>query len=221
LRPDRAWLNDINRELMEMYTQLKNDWKPVYALLGKYQLRHSKEFYYSVRDVVPTERIQRVARFIYLNRTCFNGLYRVNLQGTFNVPKGTKTSVVFPDDDFGEVSAALRQTRLTSMDFARVLRECNSGDFVFVDPPYTVNHNLNGFLKYNEKLFSWEDQIRLRDAVFQAKARGAKVIVSNANHRSIRELYAKCEEIVVARRSSVLAASSSKRGVTSELIITV
>jgi len=221
LQPKRAWLNDVNRDLMEMYTQLKADWRPVYDLLRRYHSKHSTDFYYAMRGQIPSDRIHRAARFIYLNRTCFNGLYRVNLKGIFNVPKGTKTSVVFSDDNFEGVSSALRRTRLTNFDFSRVLHNCGEGDLVFVDPPYTINHNLNGFLKYNENLFSWTDQIRLRDAAFDAKQRGAKVIVSNANHRSIRDLYRDCGELIVAHRHSVLAADSFKRRATSELIILV
>src|SRR5690606_34900787 len=105
--------------------------------------------------------------------TCFNGLYRVNLKGEFNVPVGAKTSVLLPDDDFELVGKWLKEVKFTSEDFETIIDQAGIGDFVFADPPYTVRHNNNGFIKYNENLFSWADQVRLRDALFRAKGRGA------------------------------------------------
>ena len=93
------------------------------------------------------------------------------------------------------------------------------GDFVFLDPPYTVKHNVNGFVKYNEKLFRWEDQIRLRDSAVKAAKRGATVIVTNADHQSIRELYGKRANLRTIRRASVLSGDSRSRGAVTELLI--
>lgn len=221
LAPTRAWLNDINRDLVDAYRAIAEDWASVVKLLELYQAKHSSDFYYEIRASKPRSMSARAARFIYLNRTCFNGLYRVNLNGKFNVPVGTKTSVLMPDDDFQSVSAKLRQARLTSWDFEKVIDQTQKSDFIFADPPYTVRHNLNGFIKYNEKLFSWADQIRLRDALFRARARGVHVVISNADHDCIRELYEGSRSIAVATRQSVMAASSSNRKATTELLIHV
>ncbi|MCP4319948.1 MAG: hypothetical protein GY789_29200 [Hyphomicrobiales bacterium] len=112
--------------------------------------------------------------------TCWNGLYRVNRKNEFNVPIGTKTNVVLANDDFHGTSRALLGADILCQDFEATLDGTGPNDFVFVDPPYTVKHNFNGFLKYNDKIFSWSDQLRLRDVVLRAVRRGAFVLVTNA-----------------------------------------
>jgi DNA adenine methylase len=159
---------------------------------------------------------------IYLNRTCFNGIYRVNCKGEFNVPMGTKTSVVLDTDDFETISKLLQNVALTVGDFSEVISQANVDDFIFADPPYTVRHNLNGFVKYNEKLFSWEDQERLAQELVQAKERGAKIMMTNANHKCIRELYGDMGfKFKTVSRYSPIAASSDNRKQFEELIISV
>lgn len=221
LRPKVALLADVNSRLIETYEAVQSDWLLVGRELKRHHAAHSRDYYYEERERSRRTPHTRAAQFIYLNRTCWNGLYRVNLNGMFNVPIGTKTAVVLDTDDFEEVSALLSRATLKCCDFESVLDECGQGDFVFVDPPYTVKHNLNGFIKYNEKLFSWEDQVRLKNAVARAAARGAKLLVTNANHSSVRELYRDVGSIEVASRASVLAASADYRVETSELVITV
>jgi len=221
LAPTRAWLNDVNVDLIDTYRAIAGDWRAVVRLLNMYQRNHSEEFYYKARDSKPRSLAGRAAKFIYLNRTCFNGLYRVNLNGDFNVPIGTKSSVLLPEDDFAEAGLRLSKARLTTWDFERVINQALEGDFVFADPPYTVRHNLNGFIKYNEKLFSWADQERLHDALVRASERGAHVVMSNADHASIRELYADSQEMHSVTRQSVMAASSEKRKVTTELLVRI
>lgn len=220
-RPRNAWLNDVNVELMNTYQAISNDWESVLKALRQHQKNHSAKYYYEVRESTPRLEKSRAAKFIYLNRTCFNGLYRVNLKGKFNVPIGTKSTVLLPSDDFQAVGKLLKNTKLTSLDFESVIDNTGPKDFLFVDPPYTVRHNLNGFIKYNEKLFSWSDQIRLRDSVFRASARGVKILMSNADHQSIRDLYADCSNMMIATRQSVMAAQSENRKVTTELLINI
>jgi len=100
LQPSIAWLNDINGDLINAYLRIKNHWRPLYSLLLQYQKAHNSNFYYATRAHKPTGLLEQAARFIYLNRTCLNGIYRVNRQGDFNVPIGSKTNVVLEDDDF-------------------------------------------------------------------------------------------------------------------------
>ena len=161
----------------------------------------------------------RAAQFIYLNRTCWNGLYRVNLNGEFNVPKGTKDSVIFKDDNFEAVAKLLCNTRLLTADFEQIIGKAMKGDFVFIDPPYTVRHNHNGFIKYNENLFSWSDQIRLCDTVTKARDRGAKIVLTNANHESIRELYSSKFELMEVSRFSGISSKISTRAQFTEILI--
>lgn len=220
LSPKRALLNDANEELIDTYRAIKSDWKTVVRLLARHQKLHDDDYFYEVRAVTPTTVMGRAARFIYLNRTCFNGLYRVNRRGEFNVPRGTKDAVLMDTDNFEEIARRLAKVRLVSGDFEKVVDAAGQGDFIYADPPYTVKHNNNGFIKYNERLFSWADQERLKDSLTRAAARGAKVIVSNADHPSIRELYADAE-CVTAERHSVMASESERRKKTTELLITV
>jgi len=136
------------------------------------------------------------------------------------VPIGTKSTVLLNSDDFKETASQLRRSVLRCSDFGDVLDECGKGDLVFVDPPYTVKHKFNGFVKYNEKLFSWDDQVRLRDAVVAATSRGAKVVVTNADHPSVRKLYSEVGTIHTITRASVLAGDAQYRANVSELVIT-
>ncbi len=218
LLPNEAVLSDVNDDLINSYLAVRDSHKDVTSLLEEYQNLHSKEFYYDMRARTPESSVERAAQFIYLNRTCWNGLYRVNLKGKFNVPIGTKTNVILDTDNFEALSLLLQNSDIKTQDFESTINQAGDGDFVFVDPPYTVKHNQNGFVKYNEVLFSWDDQTRLRDSVFRARDRGAFVLVTNADHASIRELY-EGVNMSTFKRNSVIAGISAKRGMYSELII--
>lgn len=220
LRPKRALLADLNPRLVETYEAIQLDWEKVYHELKQHQEKHSRKHYYEERTRKRRVSHARAAQFIYLNRTCWNGLYRVNQAGQFNVPIGTKSAVLMDTDNFKEISLQLAKSELRCSDFDNILSECGAGDFVFVDPPYTVKHNVNGFIKYNETLFSWNDQIRLRDAVTAAKRRGARVLVTNADHPSVRQLYQGIGTMRSVSRSSVLAGDAQYRAHVSELVVT-
>jgi DNA adenine methylase len=219
LRPKQAILSDLNTDLINCYRAVRDAPMAISDMLTAHHANHSEDHYYKVRADKPDEPVMRAAWFLYLNRTCWNGLYRVNRKNEFNVPIGTKSAVVLHSDDFVASSRILRRAELENRDFEQTLALAGAGDFVFVDPPYTVKHNLNGFVKYNDKIFSWADQVRLRDAVVEAARRGASVLVTNANHASIREIYDGVGCMEVARRASVLAANSKHRVQTDELVI--
>ena len=118
------------------------------------------------------------------------------------------------------IAALLRTGDLCCADFSELVGRAAEGDFVYEDPPYTVQHDNNSFLKYNEHIFSLEDQIRLSECLRRARRRGANVLMSNADHPSIRKLYSGFERVFSVGRSSVLAADSGKRGATTELVVT-
>ena len=181
--------------------------------------RHDRVYYYAMRSKRFSCPIERAARFIYLNRTCWNELYRVNRLGDFNVPIGTKIRVVLPTDNFLAVSTLLSSGSLEASDFASIIDRAEKNDFIFADPPYTVKHSKNGFIKYNEQLFSWDDQVRLRDALVNAAARGATFLLTNAHHPSITELYADLPFCRVINRSSLIAASSKDRSIVDEVVV--
>ena len=213
------FLSDVNPEVVQLYEVVRDHPTELMQALARHQEDHSKDYYYDVRRSSPDTRVDAAARTLYLNRTCWNGLYRLNLRGEFNVPIGTKTAVVLPTDDFHLASSLLQNTLLLCGDFTAAIDQTGSRDLVFVDPPYTVAHNMNGFVKYNEKIFTWDDQVRLRDALVRASARGAKVLLTNANHSSIRELYRGFGQHVEVTRRSVISGTTAGRAAVSELLV--
>ena len=219
LQPDKATLSDLNEELIGSYKATRDDWQRVYALLQAHSSLHCSEYYYQVRASSSDTAEEKAARFIYLNRTCWNGLYRVNGSGKFNVPIGTQKSALLDTDDFETLSKHFKNVDFRSEDFEIVINQAKKGDFIFADPPYTVKHNLNGFIGYNEKIFHWDDQVRLSECLKRASARGCLVMLTNANHSSVKELYEDEFEILELGRSSTIAGISSNRGVYEEVII--
>lgn len=219
LRPERALLADANPDLIQAYASVRDHTQALLELLRRHERLHSKAHYYRVRTCVPADPIERSARFLYLNRTCFNGIYRVNREGIFNVPIGSKTRVLLPSDDWQQWALALRSADLRQADFESLIDEAGKGDFVFADPPYTVHHNRNGFIKYNQVLFSWEDQVRLADSVNRARKRGARILLTNANHASVRKLYGRGFEMFVVSRYSSMSASANGRDIFDEIVV--
>ncbi|PWF48810.1 DNA adenine methylase [Massilia glaciei] len=214
-----AVLSDTNIDLIDAYRAIKEDWQSVVSQLAKHARKHSEDYYYAQRASIPRLLTNRAARFIYLNRTCFNGIYRVNQRGKFNVPIGTRSSVLLDTDDFERVSKHLQSAELIASDFQSILQATFPGDFVFVDPPYTVAHNTNGFLKYNEKIFSWDDQIRLHSSLQELSGRGVDFILTNADHPSIANLYSHDFCINRVSRNSNIGSLVECRNRITELII--
>ncbi|MEW8111389.1 MAG: Dam family site-specific DNA-(adenine-N6)-methyltransferase [Candidatus Thiodiazotropha endolucinida] len=219
LNPQKSIIADLNLDLVTVFKQLKRDWRSVESYLKQHHRLHSDDHYYKVRSSKPRVEHSKAARFIYLNRTCWNGLYRVNLKGEFNVPRGTKNSVIMPTDNYSAVAKRLRNCKILCQDFSKTISMADKDDFIFIDPPYTVNHNLNGFLKYNEKIFSWSDQLRLKDCIKNAIGRGVKITMTNADHPSIRALYRDIGETEILIRNSKIAGETRHRGLTSEILI--
>lgn len=219
LQPSKSILSDVNPDLINLYEVVRDRPKRLQDLMECHQACHSREYYYDVRDYKPRGRIQAAARMLYLNRACYNGLYRLNKRGEFNVPIGTKTLVSLPSDNFKEMSNILSRAILRVSDFASTIEMASEGDLVFVDPPYTVKHNMNGFVKYNENIFSWSDQERLRDCVADGIDRGVQFILTNANHPSVRTLYKGIGTHSIIERHSVISGKANGRSQISELLV--
>lgn len=221
LQPQNALLGDLNPDVIAAYKGLKENWRFLKRSLQYHQRVHSDEHYYTVRDQAQKDPLRQASRMIYLNRTCFNGIYRVNQKGEFNVPRGDKDDVLLEKDDFEKISRILQNAKIYLTDFETLINKAKENDLIFADPPYTVRHNLNGFVKYNERLFSWEDQERLAAALYRAKERGAKIVSTNANHPSIKELYTGLGfEMISVSRFSPISASPHSRKQFEELVIT-
>lgn len=221
VRPERALLSDANKELIATYKAIRRSWRLVHEELSRHARAHSDAYYYEVRAARPTNSISAAAQFLYLNRTCWNGLYRVNLNGIFNVPRGTKDQVLLPTDNFAATAKFLKGKQMQVADFGDTLRETGQGDFAFIDPPYTVAHNLNGFVKYNDNIFTWDDQIRLRDEIVAAARRGAKILMTNADHPSIHTLYDGVGRKFPLDRATIISGDVAGRRGTTELAIAI
>ena len=218
LQPEKAILSDINPKLIEVYIAVRDNWQRVESELQDLQRQHCTRFYYKERSRKRRKPYTRAAQFLYLNRTCYNGLYRENLTGQFNVPIGTKDKIIFDEENFEEISKTLKHSKILSCDFEETIAKAKNGDLIFADPPYTTAHNLNGFVKYNQRIFSWKDQIRLRNAIVAAVNRGAKVMLTNADHSSVRELYQGEGKYRSLERATVISGKSAFRQNTTEAL---
>jgi DNA adenine methylase len=218
--PERptAFLSDSNAELIETYEAVVLDVEKVICELSTFE--QSSPFYYSVRAEIPACRYRRAARFIYLNQTSYNGLYRVNLKGKYNVPYGFRTKPFLDAAALRRAAQALRGAILSAQDFGESLKNVQRGDLVFIDPPYTVSHNMNGFIKYNQSLFSLDDQYRLAEGIREIRNRGGKYILTNAAHESIRGIFDLGDSRLEVSRASLIGGKKAERGHVSEYIFT-
>lgn len=211
-------LSDTNRDLIETYRAIKEIPEALASELAA--LAVDPGVFERVRAEAPLTTLQRAVRTIYLNRTAFNGLWRVNALGQFNVPYGCKPETRLPSrDELIATSAILEKARLEERDF-ETAASSTSATAVYFDPPYTVSHNNNGFIRYNERIFSWTDQQRLAATAGHLTGRGHVVIVSNAFHQDVRKLYRDGPfKLYRVSRVTNLAANAEHRGAVSELLV--
>ena len=213
-----AFLSDLNDELIETYMAIRDVPYEIISILANY--RNEKEFYYKIRNKKYKTEAEKAARFIYLNQTSYNGIYRVNLKGEYNVPYGFRKKKVLDEQSILEVSRSLQDKHLETADFEVVRRNVRQGDLVFLDPPYTVSHNNNGFVKYNQKIFSLEDQYRLRALIDYINEIGAYYILTNAAHKTIVEIFSCDNRRFELSRANLIGGTNAKRGQVSEYIFT-
>ena len=218
LNPEKAVLSDINGDLINTYIQVKR--RPHELVRRLMEIQVDKGTYDNFRQSSPTRQLERATRFLYLNRTAFGGIYRLNRMGMFNVPYGGGERT--PDPLWSEnllvnASRRLKRAHLHATDFEEVLTGAKAGDLVYCDPTYTVAHNNNGFVRYNERNFSWNDQKRLADTCRRLCKEGVTVFVSNADHTDIVELF-RPPRLLRLDRMSLLSPDSEKRRATTELL---
>ena len=224
LRPGEAHLADNNDDLINCYKQIQGHVEAVVELLRLHKRLHSKRYYYKIRalNLQDLSPIERAARFIYLNKTCFNGLYRVNSRGGFNVPMGRYSNPPILDEKaLQAVYGALRGVSLHFMEFERFCDEfAGKGDFVYFDPPYYPVSKTANFTSYTAGAFREEDQLRLRDIFEKLDRRGCLLMLSNSDTSFIRKAYKTYRKTtfkVSARRA--INSSAKKRGPISELVV--
>ena len=185
-----AWLADNNPNLIDAYWGVKKDVERVIQLLLLHRKRHSKEYYYQVRAGVPKDRLKRAARIICLNKTCYNGLYRENRKGEFNVPCGQyKNPNICDEENLRAVAKALRRARIGSSPFAKVLTTAKSGDLVYFDPPYHPLSSTSSFTGYEKNGFNETSQRELAEVFGRLNKMGVKVILSNSMTPLVQKLY--------------------------------
>lgn len=217
-----AMLSDINRELIDTYLAVRDHVCEVIRILAEYP--YQRDFYYQLRDKDPATLSlpQRAARMIYLNKTGYNGLYRVNRQGKFNVPFGRHKNPKYLDEEnLLAVSRALQDVQIYCATFECVLEWARPQDWVYFDPPYAPVSATASFTAYHAGGFGSEQQTQLRDLCLQLSARGVLVMVSNSDTPLVRQLYGQWPfqiETVGARRA--INCQSDKRGQVNELLIT-
>jgi DNA adenine methylase len=219
INPDhQSFLSDFNSELIETYITLRDYPEELIQKLQTY--KNTETFYYKMRSTLPISQIGKAARFIYLNQTSYNGIFRVNLKGEYNVPYGFRTKEFIQPSLLRQVSTRLQNCKLFYCDFADIQDNISQGDLVYLDPPYTVSHSNNGFIKYNQKLFSLTDQNRLSAFIDVLKEKGAYYILSNAYHPKILEIFQKNDTILELQRASLIGGKNAKRGKIKELLFT-
>ncbi len=212
LKPKKAFLSDQCKPLIETFQAVKDN--PQAVLRHLKHKKVSKTEYYATRDNSARGKYKKAADFIYLNKTCWNGLYRVNADGKFNVPYGLpKTTNVISSTNLKACSATLKSASLEVKDFETAVKDAKSEDLVYFDPPYVTGHQNNGFCEWNEKLFSWTDQERLAKLAHRLMRRGVHVIVSNAAHPEIAKLYKGFSAHNFERQSTLASSAKFRRKV--------
>ncbi|MES2640423.1 MAG: DNA adenine methylase [Myxococcota bacterium] len=220
LRPARAVLADTNARLIRTWIGVRDHVEDVITLLRGFP--HDRTFFEGLRaEAVDAKSDAEVAAwFIYLNRTGFNGLYRVNRQNRFNVPFGSYTNPTICDaDTLRAASIALSQTDLLVEDFGAVLTRAEPGDFVYFDPPYIPLSATSSFTAYTAGGFGMPEQARLRDTARALKARGVHVVLSNSSAPAVHELYADGFLRTPVSAARAINCDASKRGAVTELIL--
>lgn len=194
LQPDNAYISDMNEELINLYQVVRNNVDELVADLQKHDI--SKEYFMEIRNIDRTEEyknwsnIQKASRFIYLNRTCFNGMYRVNSKGEFNVPFGHyKNPRILDENNLINCSNLLQKTEIKHADFSEILKKVKKGDFVYFDPPYVPLSETSSFTSYTKDGFDMDMQFKLRDVCDELDSMGVKFLLSNSDTKLVNELY--------------------------------
>ncbi|MFA5948500.1 MAG: DNA adenine methylase [Candidatus Gracilibacteria bacterium] len=223
LLPETAYLSDLNNELVITYNVIKNDVENLIKLLKKHKL--DKEYFLKIRAQNPEKLsdLNTASRFIYLNRTCFNGMYRVNSKGGFNVPFGKYTNPLICDENnLRKASKALKNVEIKKQDYKEVLKKAKKGDFIYFDPPYYPINKTSSFTSYTSEAFLDKEQTELRDTFVELHKRGCFVMLSNSDTPFINKIYSEPKGLRITKVQAGRAINSdaSKRGKITEVLVT-
>jgi DNA adenine methylase len=224
LKPNKVILSDTNEELINCFVVVRDKPSELVELLLNHRKRHSKEYYYAVRNIQSNrlDSVNKAARFIYLNKTCFNGLYRVNSKGQFNVPFGDYDNPsIFDKNTLFQASQLLQDVHLQVSAFEKVLDFAGKDDFVYFDPPYIPLSKTSSFTRYSKSDFTMKEQRRLSEVFGILDSRGCFVMLSNSDHALTRELYRDYEKnAIIVRAKRMINSVGSKRGAINEVVVT-
>lgn len=194
LQPYNAYISDKNEELINLYQVVRDNVDELITDLQKHDI--SEEYFFEIRNIDRTEEyenwsdIQKASRFIYLNRTCYNGMYRVNSQGQFNVPFGHyKNPRIVDENNLINCSNLLQKTEIKHADFTEILKKVKKGDFVYFDPPYVPLSETSSFTSYTKDGFDMNMQFKLREVCDELNSMGVKFLLSNSDTKLVNELY--------------------------------
>jgi DNA adenine methylase len=224
-KPKEIFLSDINEELMTTYNTIKNDAERLIVELKQhkeYHMTKGKKYYLTIRATNPKElpELERSARFIYLNKTCFNGLYRVNSKGQFNVPMGSyKNPDIIQEDRIRFVSDLLKDVSIKTMSFEKIVDFAKKDDFVYLDPPYYPLKKGSSFTTYTKNNFLEEEQKQLAKVFSQLDKKGCKIMQSNSDTKFIKDLYSNYN-IHFVKATRMINCNGDKRGKINEVVIT-
>ena len=223
LQPNQLIINDLNQELVIAYKVVKNTPQALINLLQGYEKNHSKEFYEKLKEQDPKNltHLEIVARFIYLNKTGFNGLYRVNSQGKFNVPYGKRENIkLFEKNNILTISKYLNtiDCQILNQDYQELLPLIKKNDFLFIDPPYDSENN-NGFNSYNANRFTQENQKELFEFLKKAQAKGAKWLLTNHPTNFIKGLYQGYQQFIFKAQRFINCQGDKRIGKAQEVFI--
>lgn len=223
LQPENAYISDMNEELINLYTIVRDNVYELIEDLSRHEV--SKEYFLKIRNIDRTEKyaelsdIERASRFIYLNRTCFNGMYRVNSKGEFNVPFGHyKNPRIIDENNLLNCSVLLKNTEIKHADFSEILKKAKEGDFVYFDPPYVPLNETSSFTSYTKDGFDIDMQFKLRDVCDELDTMGVKFMLSNSDTKLVNELYANYE-IKKVFASRQINANADGRGKITEVLV--
>ncbi len=212
-------VNDVNPDLTNVYETLKSDCETLILLLRELASKNSEDFFYSVRGSVPDTPAERAARMIYLNRTCFNGLYRVNRAGEFNVPWGKLSNPKICDDQLlRDVSIWLKKVQIRNGGFAAAVEDSREGDVVYLDPPYLPLSLTSKFSRYAVDDFLTLDHYALAGVIRGLSNKGVRVILSNSNTPLTRAIYGSEINLRTLNVTRSISAKSSSRGSVEEVL---
>jgi len=224
LENKKVYLSDINEELINTYKTIRDNPKELIIKLKEFKTNHNKEFYYKIRELdrdknyKNLDNITKSARFIYLNKTCFNGLYRVNKKGYFNVPIGSyKNPNILDEENILAVSKALQNIIIKNFDYKEILKEVQSNDFIYLDPPYHPLNETSSFTSYTKNEFLQKEQIELFKTLKELSNK-CFVLKSNSDTDFINKLYKdfKIEKILANR---AINSKATNRGKILEVLI--